>query len=127
MPAYPLKKSEQDRRRQGRYKARLKVRFRTPRAFAQEYTINISKGGIFVQTGLRLDREDPVEVVLCLPHTEREITLHGRVAWVLDQEQAKAAGRPAGLGLEIIDLKTEDREIFELYIERITEAGALDE
>jgi len=105
----------------------LKVRFKTPRAFIQEYTVNISKGGIFIQTNLVLDREDPVELIIHLPHTGRDITLQGRVAWVLTEEQARPAGKHAGLGLEIINLSKEDRELFELYIERITESGALDE
>jgi len=119
--------SAAETRRAVRYRARLKVHFRTPRAFIQEYTLNISKGGIFVHTKLPLQREDLVEIVLHLPHTEREISLQGRVAWSLDETQAKAIGRDSGVGLEIVNLSDDDRQLFELYIERITESGAIDE
>ncbi len=127
MPATSLKLNTADNRRAPRHKARLKVRFKTPRAFIQEYSVNISKGGIFIQTNLKLDREDPVELIIHLPHTGRDITLQARVAWVLSEEQAKPAGKHAGLGLEIINLAKEERELFELYIDRITETGSLDE
>lgn len=116
-----------DQRRAQRVKARLKVHFKTPRAFIQEYTANISKGGIFIESDLLLDREDPVEVIVCLPYTNREIRLNGRVAWVLTKDQATSVKRKPGLGLEIVNLPNEDRELFELYIDRITESGPIDE
>jgi uncharacterized protein (TIGR02266 family) len=104
------------RRKDLRVKARLKVRFKNPRAFISEYTHNISKGGLFIKTPKPCALRDLVEVVLLLPGREEGISCLGEVAHVVSPAEA-TEDNPSGMGLQLRDLDELTREKIEQFIE----------
>jgi len=104
------------RRKDVRVKARLKVRFKNPRAFISEYAHNISKGGLFIKTQKPCALRDMVEVVLLLPGSDLEISCLGEVAHLVSPGEA-SNDNPAGMGLQLRDLTEESRQKIEQFIE----------
>lgn len=109
-----------ERRVYPRSDARLEIRFSSPKAFLQQYTTNISKGGLFVQMDKPFERDTEVELVIHLPRTRREVTVKGRVVHSvpgLDED-------PGGVGVEFTDMSAENRKTFEAYIIALQEKKA---
>jgi type IV pilus assembly protein PilZ len=107
--------NDQGRRAAARIKAKLKVRFKSADSFINEYTSNISKGGLFIRTNTPCELRDRVAIVLVIPGTEMEVTALGEVIHVIGADQA-TAGMPAGMGIQLLELKKEDQERIEGYI-----------
>jgi len=108
---------DQGRRSSVRVKARLKVRFKNAESFINEYTHNISKGGLFIRTQKPCQINDKVEVILILPETNEEIKALGEVIHIVPPEKANEQ-TPAGMGLQLLELKDEDRAKIEEFIKK---------
>lgn len=105
------------RRSSVRVKARLKVRFKNTESFINEYTYNISKGGIFIRTNHPCALREKVEVFLILPGTQQEIVALGEVIHLVGPEQA-TEHTPAGMGIQILEIKPEDQNRIEEFIKK---------
>jgi uncharacterized protein (TIGR02266 family) len=86
------------------------------------YSTDLSKGGMFLQT----DRFLPVNAVLrlnlALGAGSAEIPIICRVVYVRDEAAAQEAGKPAGMGIEFLDLTAECLGLIEAYIaEKLSE------
>lgn len=87
------------------------------------WTIDISQGGMFLET------EEPppfgTELELHLSTPDGAIKLHGRVVHVVDREAAQAFNQPPGAGVQFVDLTQSMRERIERYVkglaDRLTE------
>lgn len=117
---------DEGRRSSVRVKARLKVRFKNAHTFISEYTHNISKGGLFIRTTKPCNLRDKLEVVLVLPESEEEIVALGEVIHIVPVEEATDK-TPAGMGLQLIELKLDDQKKIEEYInKRLRTDGGVD-
>jgi len=96
-------------------KARIKLRFKTAESFIDEYTHNISQGGLFIRTSKPCNLRDKVEIVLIIPEDESEIAVVGEVVSVVPTDQAREEF-PAGMGIQILELKEEDQKKIENFI-----------
>jgi len=114
---------DQGRRSALRVKARLKVRFKSTESFINEYTTNISKGGLFIRTNKPCELRDKVEIVLVIPGTEIEVTALGEVIHVVGEDKATAT-MPAGMGIQLLELKKEDQEKIESFIKSAVKTDA---
>ncbi|MFH1263309.1 MAG: PilZ domain-containing protein [Pseudomonadota bacterium] len=70
---------KRERRKYPRIEARIKVTFRNMAELIQEYTRNISVGGIFVKTDRPLDPNATIDLTLEYPDQKGEFTLKGEV------------------------------------------------
>jgi len=103
------------RRTDLKLKARLKVKFKDAESFINEYTNNISKGGLFIRTSKPCSLRDKVEIVLVLPESQEEVNALGEVIHVVSPESA-SEHMPAGMGLQLLELKKEDQDRIEKFI-----------
>jgi uncharacterized protein (TIGR02266 family) len=87
-------------RRDSRLPVKLEVAFRTQGAFLIAYSVNLSKGGVFLETQDLLEVGTEVTLRLAVPGAG-EFELIGAVAWV---RQASPDGLPDGMGIQIRDL-----------------------
>ncbi len=87
-------------RRQPRIPIKLAVEYRTTGAFLVSYSVNLSKGGIFLETDKPLAIDATVELQFDVPGAGL-LTLEGHVAWV---RQGGADGLPDGMGVQFADL-----------------------
>jgi CheY-like chemotaxis protein/Tfp pilus assembly protein PilZ len=74
---------------------------------------NVSHGGIFVKTVRFLPLNAVIRLSIESPETGLSIPATCRVAFVRDAAAAVGSGKPAGMGLEILDIATTDRPLLE--------------
>lgn len=106
-------------RQHPRVEAQLELRFNHHQDFFREYTENLSQGGLFVATERVFERDTILVIEMTIPDIAKQLTINGRVVYQLDAERAAALGQRAGVGLELIDVDPETREIFADYVRRI--------
>lgn len=90
----------------------------------EAWSVDISKGGMFIRT------EDPpvhgtrLEIQFQLP--DGRLLLTAEVVHVVDPESARAFNQPAGVGVQFVDLSKEVREKIEQYVEGLAARLDLD-
>ena len=87
-------------RRQPRLPIQLKVAYRTTGAFLVSYSVNLSKGGIFLETSTPLEVGEHVSLEFEVPGAG-VLEVEGAVAWV---RQGSADGLPDGMGVQFDQL-----------------------
>jgi uncharacterized protein (TIGR02266 family) len=87
-------------RRSPRLPIKLRVEYRTAGAFLVSYSVNLSKGGIFVETPSPLPVGSQLELQFEVPGAG-ELTVEGLVAWV---RQGEFDGLPDGMGVQFDQL-----------------------
>jgi uncharacterized protein (TIGR02266 family) len=87
-------------RRQPRLPISLEVAYRTAGAFLVSYSINLSKGGIFIETAQPLEPGEQLTLRFDVPGAG-ELEVAGMVAWV---RQQSADGLPDGMGIQFDEL-----------------------
>lgn len=97
----------------------LQLRFRSRDEFVQQYTENISAGGLFITTDQVIERNTVVEIAMFVPDLAREISVKGRVVYSLDEAAAARFGYAKGIGIQIVELGEADRGLLDEYMAKI--------
>jgi uncharacterized protein (TIGR02266 family) len=98
-------------RRVPRYEASLRVEFRSgtePGRVLTNYCVNLSTGGIFIETTELLPIDSSLIIQFTLPEDGQIIKCAGRVAWINHPESIKNQSLPIGMGLQFINLTLDD-------------------
>ena len=98
----------EDKRRNPRPPADVKVDYRTVGSFITDYSANISQGGVFVKTSIPLPVGEKVRLRVTLPGHELPFALDGVVRWVSTHDNAE--NRPAGMGIEFLEFSGEVKD-----------------
>jgi uncharacterized protein (TIGR02266 family) len=77
----------------------VRVEFRTASSFLVAYSVNLSRGGLFLESDQDLPAGSAIEVVIDVPGAI-PIKLTGVVAWQRTEDSAEG---PRGLGIELVD------------------------
>ncbi len=80
-------------------------------------TINISAGGVFVATDKPVSVGDQLKLELTLPDSKESISLDSKVRWVRRRRVAGRRDRPAGMGLQFVNLTTETSSIIGSFLQ----------
>ncbi len=100
-----------------RYIARLQIQFgQAPGQLLSDYTINLSTGGVFLETANLMAEDTPLDAEFVLPFRPDPIRCQARVAWVNEPGEPKNRKLPAGMGLQFLDLATDDVDAIRTYI-----------
>ncbi len=83
-----------------------------------DYTVNMSTGGIFIETRHITPKDTPLSVVFMLPGNEAPIACSARVAWTNGPGKLKSRAHPRGMGLQFLDLSLEDIHALRDFIKR---------
>ncbi|HEX8950841.1 MAG TPA: response regulator [Polyangia bacterium] len=103
-----------------RVEATFKVSYASVDQLLVAYSSDLSKGGMFLQTDRFMPVNAVIRVNLELGEGSAEIPVICRVVYVRDAAAARAVGKPAGMGIEFLDLTAECLGLIEAYIaERI--------
>src|SRR6185312_3272044 len=101
-------------RKDSRLPAQLEVAYRTQGAFLVSYSVNLSKGGIFLESKTPLPIGTDVQLRLEVPDAGGAFDLVGQVAWV---RQASPDGLPDGMGIQLRDLDERYGETIDRMVE----------
>ena len=99
-------------RRQMRFDARIQVRYGAAQERVLEnYSINVSTGGLFLETSEPLPESSPLFLEFALPERSTRIRCRGRVAWVNPPDRPKSPALPSGMGVQFLDLTLADMHL----------------
>jgi uncharacterized protein (TIGR02266 family) len=108
-----------------RVEATFRVSYANVDQLLVAYSSDLSKGGMFLTTDQFLPVNAVIRVNLELGEGSAEIPVICRVVYVRDATSARAVGKPAGMGIEFLDMTAECLGLIEAYIaERISEIDA---
>jgi uncharacterized protein (TIGR02266 family) len=106
------------RRSQERVAARLSVQLHRENSTAlREYSVNLSVGGLFLESEKLLEEGTPLVLHFELPDS-RHIHCHARVAWVNDPRHPNCDHLPSGMGIQFVDLRPEDMEALREFVRK---------
>ncbi len=94
-------------RKAARLHHEILVAYRTMDGFITDWAVNISKGGLFVNTRQPLPVGSQVRLIVSLPSTVFPFDLQGRVSWV--NEFDNASNLVPGMGIEFVDIDEEKK------------------
>ena len=94
----------------------VQVEFRTPNSFLVAYSVNLSRGGLFIETDAEIPTGAPVTVDFSIP-TAGQISLNGTVSWRRGLENPDG---PPGLGVEFIDVAPQLGAVIEQLVSAFT-------
>jgi uncharacterized protein (TIGR02266 family) len=87
----------QGRRAHQRIRLQLEVAYRSTGSFLVSYTVNLSRGGLFVETQEPAPVGSELDLRLEVPGYSGELGLRGVVVWI---QQTPEPGKPMGMGIE---------------------------
>jgi uncharacterized protein (TIGR02266 family) len=102
-----------------RIRARLEVRYGSDRRqLLSDYSVNISTGGLFLETDDPLPVDTPLALEFTLPSRQVPICCSGRVAWVNHPVLLHKPDMASGMGVQFIDLRLDDLHAIREFIKQ---------
>ena len=106
-----------EQRYEPRYRTRLAIYYGPDqRKLMRDYSINMSTGGIFVETSTPLPEDTTLYLKFMLPAATKPITCTSKVAWTNAPGKIRSKGLPVGMGLQFLDLPLEKLHSIRKYI-----------
>lgn len=108
-----------ERRSDPRYLARIAI-FNGPyqKELVTDYTVNVSTGGLFIETSKILPIDTLLTLKFKLPDMDSVITCTSRVAWTNEPPVLKKPSLPPGMGIQFIDLSLDDMHAIRLFLDK---------
>jgi uncharacterized protein (TIGR02266 family) len=110
-----------DRRTVPRVPARLRINYGIEgRNVLADYSVNLSSGGVFIETDDVLPTETPLFLQFTLPESGRTIRCKGRVAWVNHPGEILSPKLPPGMGVQFLDLGLQEMHSLREFLNKET-------
>lgn len=94
-----------EQRYEPRYKTRLAIFYGSgQRKLMTNYSVNMSTGGIFIETAEPMSVDTTLFVKFRLPVNGESISCKTKVAWTNEPGEIKSRDLPPGMGLRFLDL-----------------------
>jgi uncharacterized protein (TIGR02266 family) len=102
-----------------RYRARIAI-FNGPyqKELLTNYSVNMSSGGLFIETVNILPVDMELIIKFKLPDTDTIISCKARVAWTNEPGALKKSSLPPGMGLQFIDLSLDNLHFVRAFLEK---------
>jgi uncharacterized protein (TIGR02266 family) len=100
-----------------RTSTRLRIHYGTgTQKLLTDYSVNLSAGGVFIESMEILPVETPLALEFSLPGGHLTIRCRGRVAWVNTADQPINFRLPPGMGVQFLDLSLNDLDTLREFI-----------
>ncbi len=99
-----------------RVEARIQVRYAADGQELTDYSLNMSTGGLFLETEAPLPVETELQLVFPLPDRAEPVRTRARVAWVNEPDNRIKPGLPPGMGLQFLDLSLDDLQDVRAFV-----------
>jgi uncharacterized protein (TIGR02266 family) len=94
-----------------------RVDYRTVGGFVTDWAVNLSRGGMFINTSHPAGVGSNVKLILSLPDGASTFELTGRVARVIEVDNP--ARSVPGMAVEFVDIDDEKRDRIERFVEKL--------
>ena len=105
-----------DTRKFHRVPVTLEVQYRTQGSFLVSYSLNLSKGGLFLETSDLLPVGTQLTIRFTIPGADNPIETRARVMWV--RRKTSDEGLPPGLGLQFDNLEGQVGQFIDDMVQR---------
>lgn len=106
------------RKTQKRLKTTLQIYFGpTKEIILSGFSVDISAGGLFLQTTYPFQTNDEMRLIFTLPDQEKPISCDAKVAWTNTEGSGSIKTLPVGVGLEFNKLSLENIMAISKFIE----------
>lgn len=86
-----------------RYLAKITIYYGVdPEELLNDYSVNISSGGVFIETSRILPEGTVLTVRFNIPNSDVVIYTHARVAWVNAPDDIRKNSLPPGMGIQFL-------------------------
>ena len=106
-----------DSRQHPRVRAEFTVRASAIDKQAKLPGVNLSRGGLFIRSDRFLPLGSALKLTVEQQSASDSIPMLCRVVYVRDRAAAKATGKPAGMGLELLDIAEDKRALLERLLQ----------
>jgi uncharacterized protein (TIGR02266 family) len=108
-----------ERRSDPRFLARIAI-FNGPyqKEVVTDYTVNVSSGGLFIETVKLMPVDTMLLVKFKLPNMDNVIACKSRVAWINEEHAPKKPSLPPGMGIQFLDLSLDDMHTIRLFLDK---------
>lgn len=103
-----------EKRKDERIEVELKVGYRTIGSFITDYIINISKGGIFINTTKPLPVGTKIRILFSIPDIPLPFDLMGIVRWI--NPVGHSSHSVPGMGIEFLEMDEVVKKRIERFI-----------
>jgi uncharacterized protein (TIGR02266 family) len=101
-----------------RLKAQIRVYYGSaPQKLLSEFSVDLSAGGLYVQTDFPLDVDESLTLRLSLPGQQGMVSCKARVAWINPKKNPRKPDLPPGMGIQFVDLSLEDMKSIRRFLE----------
>ena len=107
-------------RRTPRYKIREKIEFHNSKTFVSSYMLDISAGGVFIETEVPLPIDAPCALRLNIPGDQEIMDLQGHVVWI----KQRSKSFPAGMGIHFINVSPEQAMKIQVFLQTLQHSGS---
>ncbi len=109
-----------------RLSPRIGTRFKVFYEFEGEnvmakFTVNMSAGGVFLESEDILPDNTPLVMEFVLPGQEKKIHCQGKVAWGNPPGKKLVQALPSGMGVQFVDLKLEQMDAIRKHLQEVCE------
>ncbi|RKG75875.1 PilZ domain-containing protein [Corallococcus terminator] len=104
----------------------LPVAYRTVAGFVTDWAVNLSRGGLYINTQQPLPVGTVVRILVSLPGANFPVDLAGKVTRT-NAQGAEPGGEVPGMAVEFVDVDDDKRSRIEAFVERLREALPADE
>jgi uncharacterized protein (TIGR02266 family) len=101
------------RREHRRVRIALQVSYRSTGSFLVSYSVDISQGGLFIETTRPREVGTEIELWLAIPGTKQDVRLKGTVVWIRRQAQA---GHPPGMGVQFQQVEADCGQLIDQIV-----------
>jgi len=107
-----------EKRSNPRFLARIAI-FHGPyqKEILTDYSVNMSTGGVFIESSMILPEGTEVTVKFNLPNSDTIIVTKAAVAWVNDPSSLKKPAFPPGMGLQFLNLSLQDLHSIRAFLD----------
>jgi uncharacterized protein (TIGR02266 family) len=92
-----------------RYRARMSVHYGPePGVLLTDFSINLSSGGLFLETRSLLPPDTTLKIEFILPGSHANVRCLARVAWLNHPDFPRNNRLPSGMGLQFLNLTVDD-------------------
>jgi type IV pilus assembly protein PilZ len=95
----------------------LPVAYQSVSGFITDWAVNISRGGLFINTKKPLSVGTPVKLIVSLPGTKFPFDLTGRVTRINTPHDG--ANHVPGMAIEFVNVDDAKRTLIEDFVERL--------
>jgi uncharacterized protein (TIGR02266 family) len=106
-----------EQRYEPRYKTRLAIYYGSrDEKIMNDYAVNVSTGGIFIETVIPMPVNTVLYVELMLPAKDKSISCKTKVTWTNEPREIKSKNLPIGMGLQFLGISLDHIHSIREYI-----------